>query len=152
MYDGLEAARWHARFEVLSNDPLVIFDGAHNPEGVCSCVESLKKYFGEEKVVVVTGVMADKDYRFIAGKIGEVAKSVMCLTPDNPRALAACEYAKVFLEQGTVARAFDTVGSAVSAAVEEAKMTGAAVACLGSLYMYAEVEAALGKQTKYTIS
>ncbi len=142
---GLALAKWPARFEVLSKDPTVIFDGAHNPQGVCSCVESIKKYFGNEKLVVVTGVMADKDYSYIADKIGEIAAAVMCLTPDNPRALSACEYAKEFLRQKVEAHGFDTVGEAVLAAVQEAKERGMAVACLGSLYMYSEVEKALSE-------
>ena len=156
IYSGLYEARWHARFEILSREPLVIFDGAHNPEGVCSCVDSIKKYFGQERVVVVTGVMADKDYRFIAHKIGEVAKSVVCLTPNNPRALNSKEYAQVFSDMGIDAHAFDTVSLAVSFAVAEGLKTGAAVACLGSLYMYSEVEEALRlckpKETNYPIS
>lgn len=145
VYAGLASARWPARFEILSKDPTVIFDGAHNPQGVCSCVESIKKYFGKEKLIIVTGVMADKDYSFIADKICEIASLVICLTPDNPRALDSGEYAKEFLRRGIPAQSFETVGSAVAAAVEEAKERGACVACLGSLYMYSEVETALSK-------
>ena len=143
VYEGLKEARWPARFEVLNKDPLVIFDGAHNPQGVSSCVESIKKYFKDQRVVVVTGVMADKDYRFIADKIGEVALRVMCVTPENPRALKAEEYAKEFTRQNIEADGFDTVFEAVNMAKKVATDKNTAVACLGSLYMYSQIEKAL---------
>lgn len=137
--EGMSGVKWHARFEVLLNQPLVIADGAHNPEGVHSAVQSIKKYFPNQQVKVISGVMADKDYRYIAKQIAEVASEVLCITPDNPRALDAGEYAKVFAEFGTVATPFDSIDDAVSYAIERAKDCGEALVCLGSLYMYSQI-------------
>ena len=136
---GLAKAKWPARFEIISRDPLVIFDGGHNPEGVEAAVESVKKYFGDEKLSIITGVMSDKDYNYIASKISEVGIKIYCLTPDNPRALKAEEYAKVFEDLGVEATSFDTVEQAVKTAISESKKEGRGVLCLGSLYMYCEV-------------
>lgn len=136
---GLKKAKWNARFEVISHTPLVIFDGGHNPQGVCEAVKSVKTYFGNEKLYAVTGVMADKDYEFIAEKISEIADKVFCLTPDNPRALSAKDYAMVFEKKGTVALHFDTVENAIATAMKEALANNHKVLCLGSLYMYEEV-------------
>ena len=136
---GLKKAKWRARFEKLSNEPLVIFDGAHNPEGVCASVESVKKYFAEEKVYALTGVMADKDYNYIAEKIGEIAERVYCITPDNPRALDAEKYSEIFASIGVQASHYKTVEEAVKRAIEDAKANQKALICLGSLYMYSEV-------------
>ena len=137
--NGLEKAKWHARFEIISQAPLVIFDGGHNPQGVCEAVKSIKQYFNSEKLYVVTGVMADKDYKFIASKISEIASKVFCLTPDNHRALNAKDYAEVFNSLGTNAEHFDTVEIAVQTAIKEAIESKKAILCLGSLYMYGEV-------------
>ena len=136
---GISKARWPARFEIINNDPLMIFDGGHNPEGVEAAVESVKKYFGDETLNIITGVMSDKDYNYIAGKIGEVANKVYCLTPDNPRALDAEKYAEVFRSLGVGANSFSTVEDAVKAAIAESKSEGRGILCLGSLYMYCEV-------------
>lgn len=137
--EGMLRAKWPARFEIISRNPLMIFDGGHNPEGVEAAVDSLKLYFGEEKVNIITGVMADKDYNYIAGKISEVAAKVYCLTPDNPRALRADEYAKVFRGLGVEAESFESVGAAVKTAIGESRKMGRGILCLGSLYMYCEV-------------
>ena len=140
---GMADVVWHARFEVINREPLMIADGGHNPDGIDGAVDSIKKYFVDSKVGIVTGVMADKDYRYMAGRMAEVAETVFCLTPDNPRALEAGEYAKVFEELGVCAKACDSVESAVKNALEWAKEQGRAVVSLGSLYMYCEVVNAL---------
>lgn len=137
--EGLNKAKWHARFEVISHTPLIIFDGGHNPQGVCEAVKSIKQYFGNEKLNIVTGVMADKDYNYIASKISEIASKVFCLTPDNPRALSANDYASVFNSLGAEASCYLTVKDAVSSAVNDALKNNKSILCLGSLYMYGEV-------------
>lgn len=144
--DGMRNVKWPARFEVISRDPLIIADGGHNPEGIDGAVRSVKQCFGDERVAVITGVMADKDYRYMAERISSVAKRVFCLTPDNPRALSAEEYASVFRGLGTDAVTCQSVEAAVSSAVEWARENNASIVSLGSLYMYCEVAEAVKKQ------
>ncbi len=139
IFEGFSSVEWHARFEILSKSPLVIADGGHNIEGVRVAVNSVKRYFPQEKLNVVSGVMADKDYDMIADIIGEIAHEVYCLTPNNPRALSAEEYSRVYLEKGIQSSHYSNVRDALSAAIENAKINGRKVICLGSLYMYSEV-------------
>ena len=136
---GLKAARWQARFEIISRDPLVIFDGAHNPEGIETAVESVKHYLGDKKVCVLTGVMKDKDYNYIAEKLSEIADSAAVITPDNPRSLPATDYARVLASKGICAKAYNTVSEALTAGKMLAKERNTALVCLGSLYMYGEI-------------
>ena len=141
---GLERVVWHARFEIINRDPLIIADGGHNPEGIDGAVDSIKQYF-TEKVGIVTGVMADKDYRYMAGRMAEVGERVFCLTPDNPRALSAGDYAETFLSLGVSAEGYGSVDEAVSAAMDWARASGTPVVCLGSLYMYGEIVKSIDK-------
>lgn len=136
---GLANAKWPARFEIICRDPLVIFDGAHNPQGIDAAVESIKEYFGEEKVVIVSGVLRDKDYRHISKSLCSVASSVFTITPDNPRALSAESYAEVIRENGVRATACNSIEIALTLAKEEAKKSEKTVCCLGSLYTYCQV-------------
>ncbi len=145
IYTGLEKARWHARFEVISDTPLVIFDGGHNPQGVCEAVKSANQYLPNKRLHIITGVMADKDYEFIAGEISKIAKKVHCITPNNPRALEAVKYATIFEKNGIEASAYDTVDDAVNKAFADAVDENASILCLGSLYMYGEIVNAVNK-------
>ncbi len=136
---GLNEARWPGRFELLSHRPLTIFDGAHNPQGIHSAVESIKTYFGEQRVYLLTGVLRDKDYTEIAGELATVASRAFVLTPNSPRALAAEEYAEVLRGEGIEAENFGSIKDAFCTAREEAKREGIPLICLGSLYLYADL-------------
>ena len=139
IYIGMKNATWLARFEKLSSDPLIIFDGGHNPEGVDLCVKSVKNYFGKEKLIVLTGILADKDYSYIGKKLGEIASEVHCITPINPRALPAQEYSNEFSKQGIQAYSYNTIDKGVKNAIKRAKESGKAVLCTGSLYLYSHI-------------
>ncbi len=136
---GLDKAKWQARFEIIGKEPLVIFDGAHNPQGIDSAVESIKHYFGDEKVCVLTGVLRDKDYKYIASRLATITNRAFTMTPSNPRALSAEEYANTLSDVGVTATACDTLEKAYNTAVNEAKNLNIPLVCLGSLYTYSEL-------------
>ncbi len=136
---GLQQAEWHGRFEIIDRDPLMIFDGAHNPQGIRWAVKSIREYFGEQKVCLLTGVLRDKDYAAIADDLAAVADRAFTITPDSPRALQAEEYAQVLRRAGMKAEAFSTLQDALIAARHGAKQEGKPLICLGSLYVYAEL-------------
>ena len=136
---GLESAVWHARFEKVAKEPLVIFDGAHNPQGIEQAVKSIKHYFGKNKVYLLTGVPKDKNYEEIAKMLSTVAKKAFTLTPDSPRALSSSDYAEVLRNSGIDATAFDSIEKAFITARSTAKNDGVPLVCLGSLYVYASL-------------
>ncbi len=147
--DGFKHAKWQARFEVLSKQPLVIFDGAHNKNGIENAVESIKHYFGDEKVYVLSGVLRDKDYAFIAKKISEIASAVYAVTVDySARALPASEYKSEFIKNSVNAEAFDGIEAAFSSAYADAVKNRKPLIVLGSLYTYTDIVKALEKASR----
>lgn len=139
---GIASARWNGRFEILRRDPLIIYDGAHNLDGIIRATESVKAYFSD-KVIIFTGVLADKDYEAMASRIADVASLAVTVTPNNPRALSATDYAECLKGHGVTSLSADSVKDGLSKAIREARLYGAPIICLGSLYMYGEVTAAL---------
>lgn len=144
--EGLLGAVWHGRFEIVSEDPLVIFDGAHNPQGIESAVSSIEAYFGEKKVYALTGVLKDKDYEKIAATLARVTSRAFTTTPNNPRALSAVEYAGVLASHGIDATSSTSISEAVKMACKAAKESGTPLVCLGSLYTYSDVLKAIKEQ------
>lgn len=137
--DGLKNAVWPARFEILRRNPLFILDGGHNPQCAMALADTLKDVLKDAggKAVFLTGTLKDKDYMQIADIISEYADELVIVTPDNPRALAAKEYAKVFTDKGIRAVAKDSVASGVD---EVLKIAGnRPVVAFGSLYMAGEI-------------
>lgn len=140
---GLAAVTWRARFELLSRDPVVLFDGAHNPQGIAAAVRSIQTYFPEEKVLVLSGVMADKDFDGMIEGLKSVTKQAYTVAPANPRALPAADYADHFRAHGIPAASYESVSAACDAARADAAAAGIPLICLGSLYLYREVLSAL---------
>ena len=139
VYDGLKNAKWYGRFEKVSEKPLILFDGAHNPQGVRIAVDSIKTYFPHQKVLLCTGVLQDKDYTDISNMLAEVAEKAFTVTPNSPRALPAEDYAAVLRKAGVDATSFDTIEKGFFAAKETAKAENKPLICIGSLYLYADL-------------
>lgn len=137
--EAFKNAYWPARFEVLNSSPLVIFDGAHNPQGIDKSVESIKTYFKNKKVLVMTGVLKDKDYFYIAKKLKEITDFAVIFTPENPRALDKNDYAQILYEQGVETVTKDSIKEAYNYAVSLAKEKNVPLVILGSLYTYAYI-------------
>ena len=141
--EGLLAVRWPARFELLSRDPIIIYDGGHNPEGVRAAVASIKAYFPNQKVNLLGGVMADKDRGEMIETMKPITARAFAVTPNNPRALTADEYAAQLASFGIPATSYASVAEGVKAAIGSSKKEGIPLVCLGSLYLYEEVEKAV---------
>ena len=84
---GLAQATWPGRFELLSREPLLIVDGAHNPNGVEALVDTIRAYFPDQKINFVMGVMKDKDYHTMLRLIAPYASRFITELPDAHRAL-----------------------------------------------------------------
>ncbi|MCM1506696.1 MAG: bifunctional folylpolyglutamate synthase/dihydrofolate synthase [Ruminococcus flavefaciens] len=142
--DGLNNAKWHGRFEVLRQNPPVIFDGSHNPDGISRTAESIETYF-KSRVVLLIGVMADKEYNLYADMLGKYTDCVFTVKPDNPRSLDCQTLAGTFSAKGIPACAFHKLERGVESAYSYAKEKNLPLIALGSLYMYKEFVNALDK-------
>ncbi len=149
---GLGNARWRARFELLAKEPPVVFDGSHNIQGITAAVESIKRFFctgkKNKKVVLLMGVLADKDYHDMVGILSPLAARVYTVTPPSPRALASDKLASVFEGFGVESLPYETIEGGVSAAYEYARAQNMPLVMLGSLYMYGEVYESFIKASK----
>jgi len=73
---GIEKTKWEGRLEIASREPFIIFDGAHNVEGV----QGLKKYikdFLPSPLILVFAVMRDKEIEKIAEILFPLAEKVI---------------------------------------------------------------------------
>lgn len=134
---GLSHVSWHGRFEVMSREPLIIFDGAHNPDGIRQAADTLSTCLPGQFILLV-GVMADKDYGLYPQLLEGQISCAVTVSPDNPRALAADKLAKVFEDNGIRSFPADSVADGVMLAYALACHLQLPLVALGSLYMYAD--------------
>ncbi len=154
IHEGVAATRWAGRFEVLprvAGKPTVVVDGGHNPQGAAVLAQSIADVFPGGRVVLLTGVMADKDYPAMVRTALPLAAGFVAVTPDNPRALPAADYAaeaaRAAAELPGVADdlpivAAETYAEAVARAEELAGPAGI-ICTFGSLYSIHETKEAL---------
>ena len=143
VYEGLAAARWPARFEVLSKEPWFIVDGGHNPQCAETVAHNLRYYFKGKPAVILIGVLADKDYGEVCSIVEPCAEQFVTVTPDSYRALAAAELAASLSGYGKPVTSCDSVAEGVKRALELAGPDGL-VCAFGSLYMTGEIRACFG--------
>ena len=132
------------RFEILSRDPVVIADGAHNPAGVTAMLDSLKdifheRYLGGKGFVFVAGVLADKDYEEMLKPVIPHVYKVFTVTPENVRSMPAEKLAEVFSCLGADAQAVENVNEALSKAKSLGVERDIPVVIFGSLYYMGNV-------------
>lgn len=144
VYEGLASCKWQARFEVVKKDPVIIFDGSHNPDGMKYAVQSIKSYFSV-KPILIMGVMADKEYSLYGDMLKNIPEIIFTVTPDNARALDAELLAECFAQKGFKAAACENMNKALKSAVSSAKKENLPIIVMGSLYMYKEFKEEIEK-------
>lgn len=98
--EGLAAARWPGRFQLLARDPILLVDGAHNPGGARALAASLRAYFPGQEITFVLGIFIDKDARGMLEALLPLAHRVIFTASRHPRA-AAPEKLRALLGAGT---------------------------------------------------
>ncbi len=139
LYHGIADTRLPARIEILEKSPLVILDGGHNPDGVAALVKTLEKAIDGKKLTVILGMMADKDIETCVRLFGTVAGKILCVTPNNPRALsgeALAEIAARYCADVSYAKTLNDVYPAVLNTLEKDDI----LLIAGSLYLAGEVK------------
>lgn len=138
LYKGLKRARQPGRFEVISEDPLVIIDGAHNEAGAQALQETMAQHFAGKKILLVAGILADKEIDSIVKFLTKITDHIIVTEPDNPRKLAAEKLAEHVAEFGVAAEAVSDVEAAVHRAKELADGYDV-ILFAGSLYLIGDV-------------
>lgn len=135
---GLKKAKIRGRFEVINTNPVVVIDGAHNPDGAEVLAESLKELFPGKKHLFVFGSMSDKDYETVIDITLPYAKKYFTVMPLNDRALSSFELKRIIKKKGGQAVACGSVSLGLAAALKEAQADDTII-CFGSLYQVGQI-------------
>jgi len=85
--DSLSAIYIKGRFEILKEDPPVIADASHNPEGTGRFCQTVKRYFGSKGKIIIFAVLVDKDYRQMIESVLQTADRLILTSSGNSRSL-----------------------------------------------------------------
>ncbi len=138
---GIEAARWPGRMEMFPGKPRILLDGAHNPAGASALAESLQD-IRRRNLVLLVGIVGDKDAGGILDHLLPVADRVFAVSPAIPRGLPSGALADRCRQLGHDAEDAGSVGAGLDRAVAEADADDLVVVC-GSLFVVGEARARL---------
>lgn len=133
--EGLRNAHWPGRFEIMSMEPLVILDGAHNP-GACAKVSTLIDRYEFDTLHLVFGALSDKDHSQMAAELPAIDFLYLC-EPSTSRAETVDTLVRMFDEYATTINC----GSSVLETTKQALLAAERNDCVlvtGSLYTVAE--------------
>lgn len=141
---GLSALRWPGRLELVAKDPPVLVDGAHNPAAARALARTIEEQYPgpDRKLVLVMGVMSDKDIEGILAPLLPLASMVIFTAPAYGRSARPEKLKEVAASMGFVAETAATVKEAL----ETARGQGGMVLITGSFYTIGEAREAMGEK------
>ena len=135
---GLGEAVWPGRLQVLSREPPVLLDGAHNPDGARTLAVALKELFGKRKTALIWGMCDDKDALGFAKALGPVVRRCWTVPIDTERSTPPERLARMAETEG-----WQTSTGSLADAIDQARRWAVAedgaVCIAGSLFLAGEV-------------
>jgi dihydrofolate synthase / folylpolyglutamate synthase len=149
---GVSSARLRGRFEIISDNPLVIIDAAHNKGAAAELARFTGKYLRNRRIILVLGIMADKDIRGVFEALLPVATEIIFTAPSNERAEPPDRLAELAKEFGAGnVSVVPTVAEALAEAArrQESGEDGisSVVLITGSFYTVGEALCAMGESS-----
>lgn len=140
---GISATTWPGRLEVLKKDPLLIMDGAHNPAAIEKLAQAIPEYFKFDRLIMVFGMLADKDMSAMLKTILPLADEVFFTRPSLPRAAEPEDVAAFAVNELGFKLKYRVIayyGEALDLALQAANPSDA-VLVTGSLYTVSDIRA-----------
>jgi dihydrofolate synthase/folylpolyglutamate synthase len=142
IYTGLAEVCWPGRLEVVSDYPLVLLDGAHNPSAVRVLRRFLENGAGSRRLMLVVGILKDKAWKPMLRDLAAVANRMILARPQYERAADPHELASFLRPLKKDVVVIPHLPDAISLAMDEAG-PGDVVCITGSLYTAGEARAIL---------
>ena len=141
---GLRRVTLPGRLTVLQRQPLILADGAHNPDGMQALVKSVQALLPQRRLIWVVGVLRDKDYQTMLATLLPAATILITNTPANPeRALPAAQLAQTATALGLSNKPVILVAADIQAALNLAQQQAtenSAIIVTGSFYVMRELQ------------
>lgn len=146
--EGLRRAAWPGRLELVSRDPRILLDGAHNPEGMAALADALRSLYPHDRLNVLIAMMPNKNHADALRHILPMVNTLVVTEPDHHRKMDAESLAalarQASREAGGAAevvvepdwrKALDLIQSLAASNPEENTLT----LVTGTLYLIADV-------------
>ena len=132
---GIKETKWFGRFTIVDKDPIIVVDGGHNRQGAKVLRESLEKYFPDQKITFVMGILKDKEADIILDELMPIAKTIYTTDVPSARTMDAKDLADMIAARGGKAEVLPE-GVSVKSIVKPDEV----ICICGSLYLLQKVK------------
>lgn len=146
IYRGLKDVYWPGRLEIVKKAPVVILDGAHNPVAMKSLRKVLIKNFNFEKLILILGIMEDKNIKGMLKEIVPYAHKVILCKPNMNRAASPTSLAGIIKVYNVKHYKVDDVKEAILYALSTASKKDL-ICVAGSLFTVGEAREVFKKKS-----
>lgn len=136
--EGFKKAKMPARLELICKEPIVIIDGAHNPNGMEALGTAIKQYLAGKKIICIMGMLKDKDSNSSLEYLDGLIDTVITLEPDNPRKQSKEDLAEKAVKFFDIVYPMEGFTQAIEKALDMAGEDGVVLIC-GSLYLASQL-------------
>lgn len=135
---GLSNARWPARCQILSRDPVVLLDAAHNPNGAAALTQTLMETAKGQPVFLIAGFLEDKDADRCMTALARVATHCWAVPVQHDKGMSP-DRVRASAERAGITTETATLDDGMKRARERAARDDGVVCIAGSLYLAGEV-------------
>ncbi len=141
---GLTHIHWPGRLEIVSTDPFILLDGAHNLMAARHLARYLSKNLGNRRITLVIGILDDKPYASILKSLLPLCRRVVLTRARIDRALDPEILNAVAQKIVADITVIPDVARAVAYAAKTAR-SNEVICIAGSLYVVGEAKEAFEK-------
>ncbi len=131
---GIAAAEWPGRMELVRRNPMIFLDGAHNPAGARQVARFWAAHLADRRIHLVYGTVRDKAVEEVAELLFPPAASIVVTRPGTPRAASPETLARLARAVNANVAVEPDPAQALARALEAAA-PGDAVFVTGSLFL-----------------
>lgn len=136
---GLAQTKFAGRLECISRKPLILLDGAHNPDGVQKLCDAIEELFQNRRILLIVGMVRDKAVETCVQSLAAHAAQIFTAAPHNERALDSAKLAEIARQTCPNVTDCKDIQTALAKAVQSAAENDCILIC-GSLYLVGEAK------------
>ena len=145
---GLKNTVWHGRMEVISSHPTMLLDIAHNPAAIKEMAKSVEELFEYKKVIVILGIMKDKQTEDILKKLSTFAGHFILVRPNHWRSENPVRLKKIISKYNASCEIIENIQKAIKKAKQTA-LPDDMVCITGSIFTVGEAKQYLEDEFNY---
>ena len=145
---SLKNTSWAGRMEVIASRPTILLDIAHNPAAVKEMAKSAQKLFSYTRVIIIYGVMKDKQADEMLQKLSNFGDHFILVRPNQERSENPTRLKKILKKYNASCEVIESIPKAIRK-VKQTALSDDMVCITGSIFTVGEAKQYLENESAF---